>query len=276
MSLSWFKHYNTAHEGQLIGDLLVQKEYEAVALFYVLMELISRFEDPETRGRASIPVERIARAMNMKPTRIDRLLGCISSVSRSDLICETDEKQPRNRVFLMRNWMKYQETRGGKREAKIEQSAGRSKKREDRSKKEEGRSKNKNKNIYIPEGVENAPARVGVGSEIWEAYRGAYKARYGVEPIRNATTNSQCSALGRRLGAAAIEVVRFYLTHNDGFYLRNQHPIGICLSQAESLHTQWQRGVAVTATQVREFEKTQTTQNAVEGALEILNRRNQA
>ena len=272
MSLSWFKHYNSAHEGQLIGDLLVQKEYEAVALFYVLMELISRFEDPETRGRASIPVERIARAMNMKPTRIDRLLACISSVSRSDLICETDEKQPRNRVFLMRNWMKYQETRGGKREAKIVQSAGRSKKREERSKKEEVRSKN----IYIPEGVENAPSRPGVGSTIWEAYREAYRGRYGVEPIRNATTNSQCAALGRRLGEAAIEVVRFYLSHNDGFYLRNQHPIGLCLSQAESLHTQWQRGVAVTATQVREFEKTQTTQNAVEGALEILNRRSQS
>lgn len=137
MSLSWFKHYNTAHEGQLIGDLLVQKEYEAVALFYVLMELISRFEDPETRGRASIPVERIARAMNMKPTRIDRLLAVISVVSRSDLVCETDEEQPRNRSFLMRNWLKYQETRGGKRSAKNEQNTGRSKKGEVRSKKED-------------------------------------------------------------------------------------------------------------------------------------------
>ena len=270
MSLSWFKHYNTAHEGQLVGDLLALKEYEAVALFYVLMELISRFEDHDTRGKASIPVERIARAMNMKPTRIDRLLTRISSVSRSDLSCETDEKQPRNRVFLMRNWLKYQETRGGKREAKIEQNTGRSKKREERSKKEEGRSKN----IYIPEGVENAPARSGGGAEIWEAYREAYRGRYGVEPIRNATTNSQCASLAKRLGGAAVEVVKFYLTHNDGFYLRNQHPIGVCLSQAESLHTQWQRGVAVTGSQVRQFENQHTTKTAVEQAIEMMNRRN--
>lgn len=108
----------------------------------------------------------------------------------------------------------------------------------------------------IPEGVENAPARTGGGVKIWEAYREAYKNRYGVEPIRNATTNSQCTALHKRLGEAAPDVVRFYLTHNDGYYLRNQHPIGLCLSQAESLHTQWQRGVAVTGVQVRNAEKT--------------------
>lgn len=121
------------------------------------------------------------------------------------------------------------------------------------------------------EGVK-APTR-SLGSEIWDAYRESYRQRYGVDPVRNATTNAQCSSLAKRLGASAVEVVRFYLSHNDGFYLKNQHPIGLCLHQAESLHTQWQRGVAVTATQVRDFERTQTTQNAVEGALAILSKR---
>lgn len=153
MSLPWFKHYNNAHEGQLIGDLLAQKEYDAVALFYILMELISRFEDPETRGRASIPLDRIARAMNMKPSRTDRLLTRISLVSRSDLICETDEKQPRNRVFLMRNWLKFQETRGGKREAKSEQKRGRSKKIEVRSKKEDIYISSLPDEVGVPHGV---------------------------------------------------------------------------------------------------------------------------
>ena len=134
--LHWFKHYNTAHEGQLIGDLIITGKHEAALLVYVIMELISRFEDPDERGRASIPVERIARAMNMKPSKIDRLLAEISAVSRSDLVCEMEEERPRNRSFLMRNWLKYQETRGGKREAKSEQSCG-------RREKVEGRSKNK-------------------------------------------------------------------------------------------------------------------------------------
>ena len=109
-------------------------------------------------------------------------------------------------------------------------------------------------NIKSSDGVE-APTR-SLGSEIWESYREAYKRRYQVDPVRNATTNGQCASLGKRLGRAAIEVVAFYLTHNDGYYLRNQHPIGACLVNCESLHTQMQRGQAVTAQQVRVAEKT--------------------
>lgn len=125
-------------------------------------------------------------------------------------------------------------------------------------------------------GGDKHPARTSVGSSIWEAYREAYFQRYQVEPVRNATTNSQCAALAKRLGEAAVEVVRFYLSHNDGYYLRSQHPIGLCLAQAESLHTQWQRGVAVTASQVRQFENQHNTKSAVEEALEIMNRRNES
>jgi hypothetical protein len=252
MSLSWFKHYNTAHEGQLIGDLIITGQHDAALLVYVIMELISRFEDETNRGRASVPIERIARAMNMKPSKIDRLLGHISAVSRSDLVCEMDEERPRNRVFLMRNWLKFQETRGGKRQSKSEQNDVRSKKEEVRSKKKEERSK---KEEYISGGVANASPRT-LGSAVWDAYAEAYGKRYGVAPVRNATTNSQCANLAKRLGASAVEVVRFYLTHNDGYYLRTQHPVGACLQNCESLHTQWQRGQAVTSTQVRQAEKT--------------------
>lgn len=120
-----------------------------------------------------------------------------------------------------------------------------------------------------------APTR-SAGSEIWDAYKEAYQARYGVEPVRNATTNTQCASLAKRLGGAACEVVRFYLSHNDGYFLRQQHPIGLCLSQAESLHTQWQRGVAVTGGQVRQFENQHNTKSAVEQALEIMNKREEA
>ena len=112
---------------------------------------------------------------------------------------------------------------------------------------------NSKKNKNIPEG---AIAPRSLGSEVWEAYREAYKTRYGIDPVRNATTNSQCSSLAKRLGSSAIGVVKFYLTHNDGFYLKSQHPIGLCLSNAEGLYTQWVRGQAVTSTQVRQAEKT--------------------
>lgn len=153
MKNKWFKHYNTAHEGQLIGDLIVSGKHEAALLVYMIMELISRFEDENERGKASVPIERIARGMNMKPSKIDRLIAEISSVSRSDLVCEVDEELPRNRVFVMRKWLELQETRGGKREAKKEQNTDRSKKLEVRynttTKKQEAHG-------HVPEPVERA------------------------------------------------------------------------------------------------------------------------
>lgn len=159
----WFKHYNSACEGQLLGDLITQKEYDAALLVFIIMELISRYETDEQRGFASVPIDRIARIANMKPTRIDRLLARISLVSRSDLKCETDEKQPRNRTFLMRNWLKLQETRGGKRQAKPEQNI-------DRSKKLEVRSKNKEKKYIKKEIVANAPETVFNLDELYQLY----------------------------------------------------------------------------------------------------------
>lgn len=95
-----------------------------------------------------------------------------------------------------------------------------------------------------------------LNSEIWTAYFDAYRLRYGVDPVRNAKTNSIISQLAARLGLEAIEVVKFYLTHNDSFYLKNLHAIGHCLTNAESLRTQMLRGKTITSKNVQDFEKT--------------------
>lgn len=93
------------------------------------------------------------------------------------------------------------------------------------------------------------------GSVIFDTYRLAYFNRWKVEPIRNARMNALCKQLHERLGADACEVVKFYLTHNDAWFLKNQHDLGSLVAKAESLHTQWQRGQPVTSQQVRTFEK---------------------
>lgn len=90
--------------------------------------------------------------------------------------------------------------------------------------------------------------------KIWDAYHQAMMDRYKHAPIRNAKVNRNISDLGKRLGADAIEVVRFYVSHNDSFYLKKAHDIGLCLKDAEALHTQWSRGVAITNKEVRQFE----------------------
>lgn len=101
--------------------------------------------------------------------------------------------------------------------------------------------------------------------KIWESYFNAYRIRYGVEPVRNGTVNAQVAQLRSRLGVDdAIKVVQFYLRHNDSFYLKKTHSLGLCLRDAETLRTQMMRGKPITQTMVRSFEKTQSTQETLD------------
>lgn len=93
-----------------------------------------------------------------------------------------------------------------------------------------------------------------LNKKIWESFSNAYRLRYGVEPVRNATINTQISALRKRLGIEACDVVLFYLSHNDSFYLKATHSLGLCLRDCESLRTQMLRGTAITSTMVKSFE----------------------
>ena len=90
---------------------------------------------------------------------------------------------------------------------------------------------------------------------IWESYRNGYLARYKVEPIRNASVNSKISQLAKRLGTEAISVVEFYLQHPKSIYVSRLHDVGLCLADAEALHTQMKRGKAITNADVRNFEQ---------------------
>ena len=103
-----------------------------------------------------------------------------------------------------------------------------------------------------------------LNKKIREAYIESYEARYKIKPTFNPKVNSQIAQLAKRLGADTIEVVKFYLAHNDSFYLKTCHSIGPLLHNAESLHSQWQRGVTVTNTKIKQFEKSQTTANTLE------------
>jgi len=100
------------------------------------------------------------------------------------------------------------------------------------------------------------PADKSGGSKVWDSYKSEFLKRYGVEPVRNAKVNAQCSQLFSRLGEDAFEVIVFYLKHNDSWFLKNQHDFGSLLAKAESIYTQWLRGQAVTSAQVRDAEKT--------------------
>jgi hypothetical protein len=109
------------------------------------------------------------------------------------------------------------------------------------------------------------PAPTG---EVWLAYSAAYRARYRVEPVRNATVNGQLAQVVARLGAEAAFVAEFYLSHRNRFYVEKMHPVGLLLSDAEKLRTEWATGRQTTATQALQADKTQTNLNAFSTLIE--------
>lgn len=101
---------------------------------------------------------------------------------------------------------------------------------------------------------------------IKQAYFDAYRLRYGIDPSSNATFNTQVSNLRKKLGTQeAIDVVTFYLTHNDSWYVKKTHSFGLCLSDADTLRTQMLKGKAITSRDVKDFEKTTDMQRILKG-----------
>ena len=93
------------------------------------------------------------------------------------------------------------------------------------------------------------------GVETWEAYRAAFRARYSVDPVRNAKVNGQVAALVKRLGVKeAPRVAEFYVTHNGQAYVARGHSLGMLLIDAEKLRTEWATGRRITMREARSAE----------------------
>lgn len=100
-------------------------------------------------------------------------------------------------------------------------------------------------------------------ADLWASYADAYRVRYGVDPVRNATVNAQLAAIVGRLGREdAPHVARFYLSHNGAFYVRTSHQVGAMLKDCEALRTQWATRRQVTSTSAAQADKTQTNLDA--------------
>lgn len=112
------------------------------------------------------------------------------------------------------------------------------------------------------------------GGDVWEAYRASYFARYSVEPVRNAESNTHCSNLVKKLGGdAAVAVVRFYLTHGKRYYVENCHSLRACAYDAAALHTQMLTGKKVTTAQAVEGDRQASNAEAMKEAVRMLEAR---
>ncbi len=96
----------------------------------------------------------------------------------------------------------------------------------------------------------------GKSVEVVNAYKLAYKSKYGVDPIINAATRGQACKLVDAVGKeVAPMLAQFYLTHNAQWYVRNLHKFGLLLSDAEKLHTEMQKGEYMTESMARKADK---------------------
>ena len=132
--------------------------------------------------------------------------------------------------------------------------------------KEQDKDMEKESDELFNENLETRTPKVApektLGSKIFESYFSAYQRRYGKDPIRNGTVNGQCTQIAKRLGEDGIAVADFYVRHNRQYYVLKSHPIGLLLSDAEGLHTEWFNGKQVTTTEARATENKQQVVNA--------------
>lgn len=77
---------------------------------------------------------------------------------------------------------------------------------------------------------------------LWDAYAEAFEARYGAQPVRNATVNGVLSQVVARIGGEAPDVARFFLKSENALYVRATHPVQLLLRDCEGLRTQWVTG----------------------------------
>lgn len=120
---SWFKHYNSAHEGLSIQALINEKDHEALACYWILLELISRYEHEDRRGFIEIPVTLLSKRWGVTCPKVERILNRLSLNFRSTFDCTLTESSPKVASILIRNWLEFQGTWGGKRQARFEQDS---------------------------------------------------------------------------------------------------------------------------------------------------------
>lgn len=156
---AWFKHYNNATQGHTLSVLWANGDTEAIAMFWLILELVSRFESTESRGEMTVSWNTIGRETNWKPTKCRRVLSRISPVSK----IEITEKPDGYVSFLVPNWSKLQENRGVKKSLKKVNKSDRGERREDRGESIDIKSEEKREKVSDFFDILNSTTRDYVG-----------------------------------------------------------------------------------------------------------------
>jgi hypothetical protein len=146
--MKWFKHYNTASEGQSFELLISEKDFETAFIYWWLLEQISKFEDTETeenRGKVTLNFSYFKRKLGLNFQRTERVLQKIAKTFNLEITINLDKTVE---VFSPK-WLELQENRGGKREANPKQKNGK-KRQEVRGENKDIEVESKNQNSAAP------------------------------------------------------------------------------------------------------------------------------
>lgn len=116
-----------------------------------------------------------------------------------------------------------------------------------------------------PKAKANKSEQQQANADTWQAYANAYFNRYGIEPLRNAKTNSQIASFVTAVGTDLAPVLaRYYVNLNNPFYLQKTHAVGLLLSDAEPIRTQYLTGRQITRKDIQRVEAAQVAQNLMQ------------
>ena len=94
-----------------------------------------------------------------------------------------------------------------------------------------------------PVGARGARRREPLSSAAWEGYRRGHHNRYGIEPVRDPTTNTVLCSLVRTFGhEEAAQVAEFYFSLNRKVYVENKHPPNLLMRDRFGIRTEMKTG----------------------------------
>jgi hypothetical protein len=103
----YFKHFINASEGASLRSLIDECDWETYGSFWILLELVARWEKWERRGYVEVSIYTIARELNMRPSKCKRVLNKIRERFEWDLNYISDTYVS----YLVPNFAEYQGSR---------------------------------------------------------------------------------------------------------------------------------------------------------------------
>lgn len=177
MGRPWFKHFANASEGTL-NILIASRNQDAVFLYWIILEILCRLEASDTPGQLALPWSVLSKRSGYLIPKLRKTYAKLISIS---LIRDLGQNEMGFKLEVPK-WLELQSPWGGKREARFDQDAGRSKKIEKRNKKVD---------IEIEGTPPSAKPTLPLLIEIWNRESGALPKAKGSSPKRTAAAKAR-------------------------------------------------------------------------------------